>query len=485
MFYPSLEQAKQMAAGYDVIPVTMELFADRKTPIEVLRNIRSHSKHCFILESVAGSENWGRYSFLGYQPLTVITAKDGVISSGAGLKQQTTTRDPLGFLRELLAKYKSPRVEGLPPFTGGLVGYFAYDFVQYVIPGLKFSPDASSEFDDFYLMLLDRIIAFDHFRQKIVLIVHASTANLEQSYIEAVAALKEMEQIVLAASLPEEQAPECGEFKATVSESQFYTMVETAKQYIQEGDIFQTVLSNRFSAPCQGDLLHTYRMLRTINPSPYMVYLELAGLEIACASPETLVTLRAGEISSFPLAGTRPLSKGDYSSLAAELLADTKELAEHDMLVDLARNDVGKVSKFGSVKVKNYRNIKRFSHVMHIGSEITGTIRSDCDALATIAAAFPAGTLSGAPKKRACEIIAELEPGRRGPYGGAMGYIDFTGNTDLCIAIRMAVKSQDRVFVQAGAGIVADSVPETEYKEIENKAQAVIEALQAGRRHKL
>ena len=381
----------------------------------------------------------------------------------------------------MLSGYKSPRIPYLPPFTGGLVGYFSYDFAQHFIHGLKLNASDDEGFMDFSLMLIDKVIAFDHFRQKIYLIVNVLAKDIETSYISGVESLKDMERLVLQASAGAEPPSVCGKFTAAFSEEKFASMVDTVKRHIYEGDIFQAVISNRFTAPFSGDLLQTYRILRTTNPSPYMVYMRLGDLEIACASPETLVSLRDGEVTSFPLAGTCPRGKTaeEDRALEKELLNDEKELSEHDMLVDLARNDIGKVCRFGSVNVSEYREIKRFSHVSHISSRVAGHLREGLDAIDVIAAALPAGTLSGAPKKRACEIIDSVEGIKRGVYGGCMGYIDFAGNMDMCITIRMAVLKNGKVFVQSGAGIVADSVPEKEYHETQNKAGAVMDALRA------
>ena len=342
-------------------------------------------------------------------------------------------------------------------------------------------------FDDFFLMKTDKVIVFDHFRQKIVLICNidvSDPARIEDNYISAVAALKDLERIALAQPAENDILPgECGDFTAQFSREEYCAKVLCAKHYIKEGDIFQAVPSNRFSAPFTGSLLHAYRVLRTTNPSPYMVYMHLDGVEVACTSPETLVSLRGKDLHTYPLAGTRALSgqDGADSLLAKELLSDEKELAEHDMLVDLGRNDLGRVSAFGSVKVEEYRHIKRFSHVMHISSRVSGELADGKSALDALCATLPAGTLSGAPKRRAMEIIDELEGLKRGLYGGALGYIAFTGNMDVCIGIRMAVRKNGKVFVQAGGGVVADSLPEREYEETLGKARAVINALKSGR----
>ncbi|MCL2701728.1 MAG: anthranilate synthase component I family protein [Phycisphaerae bacterium] len=480
MIRPSLDEAKTLAAGCTVVPIALEIFSDQTTPIEILRNIRRQSECCYILESINGSDSWGRYSFVGYKPVMAVWGTGNVVARRVGIEETEAEEDALAVIRELIAKHKSPRIADFPPFTGGFVGYFAYDFVRKFIPGLELHAKNHAGFRDFHLMLMDKVIAFDHFKQKIYIIVNIPTENIEQSYIRGVTELKDIEKTILTpAAHGEEESLVRGEFTQAFTEERFKEMVGTVKRHIVEGDIFQAVISNRFKAHFKGSLMNTYRILRTLNPSPYMVYMNLDNMEIACSSPETLVALRDGEVSSFPLAGTCPRGKTpeEDKALCEALLMDEKELAEHDMLVDLARNDIGKVCRFGSVQVREYRQIKRFSHVSHISSHVTGTLREGRDAMDVIAAALPAGTLSGAPKKRACEIIDAVEGIKRGVYGGAIGYIDFAGNMDMCIGIRMAVLKDGNVFVQSGAGIVADSVPENEYRETQNKARAVMEAL--------
>ena len=477
---PSLEDAKQLSEGYAVIPIALEIFSDLKTPIEILKRLRSQSNSWHILESINGGDSWGRYTFLGYEPVLSIYGTSNIITIKNGLSKTTSIADAAEVLREMISKNRSPRISHLPPFTGGFVGYFAYEFVQHFISGLRLrAPDAKG-FRDFHLMMMDKVIAFDHLKQKIHLIVNIKVDDLENNYVKGVMELKDMEKMIFNSDvLSTEKPSECGEFSAAFSEGVFRDMVEKVQHHIREGDIFQAVISNRFSASFQGDLLNTYRTLRTTNPSPYMVYMKLDDMEIACSSPETLVSLRNGEVNAYPLAGTCPRGKTEEKdkALLDDLLQNEKELAEHDMLVDLARNDVGKVCEFASVEVTEYRQIKRFSHVSHIGSRVSGKLREGTEAIDVIAAAFPAGTLSGAPKKRACEIIDKTEGAKRGPYGGAIGYIDFAGNMDMCIGIRMAVLKDGEVFVQAGAGIVADSVPEYEHQEVLNKSKAMKDAL--------
>ncbi|MCL2338150.1 MAG: chorismate-binding protein [Firmicutes bacterium] len=481
MIYPDLSEAKQLAASNTTVPIALELFSDRKTPIDVLQRISKQSGQWFILESVSGGDSWGRYTFMGYKPVLSIYGTDDRVTVVNGMQKSLEQQDALAVIRDYLDRFKSPRLPYLPPFTGGFVGYFAYDFVKRFIPGLKLSAANQEGFRDFHLMLIDRVIAFDHFRQKIFVIVNIPAQDIENNYIQGVMELKDIERIIMDGdACIDEPSAVCGEFRPLFTEGEFAAMIGKVKEHIVEGDIFQAVLSNRFQAPFKGSLMNTYRLLRTTNPSPYMVHMRLDDLEIACSSPETLVALRDGTVSSFPLAGTCPrgATEEEDDALLEALLSDAKELAEHDMLVDLARNDIGRVSNFTSVKVREYRQIKRFSHVSHIASQVTGTLRAGNDALDVIAATLPAGTLSGAPKKRACEIIDRVEGVKRGVYGGAIGYIDFAGNMDMCIGIRMAVLKEGTVYVQSGAGIVADSVPEREYRETLNKSRAVMEALQ-------
>lgn len=476
---PPLETVKDIAATqqYDVLPLSCEILSDFITPIEAMRILKNVSTHCYMLESAQADDRWGRYTFLGFDPKLEITCIDGKMKAG-GLTVRTD--DPTQYLRELLSSYRSPRFDYLPSFTGGLVGYFSYDYLKYSEPSVRCGEQDEDSFKDVDLMLFDKVIAFDHVRQKIVLIVNMALSDVEVGYNKA---KLELEQLVslLKTGEKKQEAPGrlLGEVTPLFSKEQFCAMVETAKHHIREGDIFQIVLSNRLSAPFEGSLLDTYRVLRTINPSPYMFYFSGTDVEVAGASPETLVKLKDGVLHTFPLAGTRPRGKTDEEDKALEesLLHDEKELAEHNMLVDLGRNDLGKVSKFGAVQVEKLHSIERYSHVMHIGSTVRGEIRDDRDALDAIEAVLPAGTLSGAPKIRACQLIGELENNKRGIYGGAIGYIDFTGNMDTCIAIRIAYKKNGRVFVRSGAGIVADSVPETEYQECINKEKAVVSAL--------
>ena len=492
--YPSLEQIKQIASqgDYRRIPVCMEMLSDSYTPVEVMKILRKASRHCYLLESASQSEVWGRYSFLGYDPGMEITCLDDILTIREtmpdGIEQKTIKKidHPGDVLRDILDRYRTPQMEDMPSFTGGLVGYFSYDYIKYSEPKLKplmksrAKEGENQDFRDMDLMLFDKVIAFDHYRQKLLLITGVMTDDIETSYEAAQNTLREMAKLI---KTGEKEVFRPLELKTEItphfSEKQYCDMVEKAKEYIREGDIFQVVLSNPMRAEAEGSLFDTYRVLRTENPSPYMFYFSSDDIELSGASPETLAKLENGKISTFPLAGTRPRGKDDEEdkALEAELLRDEKELAEHNMLVDLGRNDIGKVSEIGSVKVEEYLSIERFSHVMHIGSTVTGKIRADKDAVDAVDAILPAGTLSGAPKFRACQIIEELENDKRGVYGGAIGYLDFTGNMDTCIAIRLVYKKNGRICIRSGAGVVADSVPENEFRECINKAKAVVTAI--------
>ncbi|MCI9642161.1 MAG: anthranilate synthase component I [Eubacterium sp.] len=478
-FLPAFAEVKEIAQSgkYKVLPVSCEILSDICTPIEAMRILKNVSTHCYMLESAQQDEKWGRYTFMGFEPKMEITCINGEMCAG-GIKMNT--ENPSDFLRQILAGYKSPKFEYLPSFTGGLVGYFSYDYLAYSEPAVKIDVEDNEAFKDVDLMLFDKVIAFDNFKQKIILIVNIYLEDAEIQYNKAVMKLKQLADLLKnGKKQKEENSRLLGEVLPLFDKDKYCEMVEKAKHYIKEGDIFQIVLSNRLSAPFEGSLLNTYRMLRTINPSPYMFYFSGTDVEVAGASPETLVKLENGILHTFPLAGTRPRGKTDKEDkkLEAELLKDEKELSEHNMLVDLGRNDLGKISKFGSVQVEKLHSIEKYSHVMHIGSTVRGEIREEYDAINAIEAVLPAGTLSGAPKIRACQLIAELEDNKRGIYGGAIGYIDFSGNMDTCIAIRIAYKKNGRVFVRSGAGIVADSDPEKEYKECINKAKAVVHAL--------
>lgn len=476
---PSVEEVRELAktGKYDVVPVSCEILSDFTTPIETIRILKNASTHAYMLESAQADEKWGRYTFLGFDPKLEITCINGEITYGDKTEK---TDDPSKIIREIMSHFRSPRLPYLPSFTGGLVGYFSYDYLGYAEPTAKRDVIDTENFKDVDLMLFDKVIAFDHVRQKLIFITNMSLKDIDEGYKEATEELEALADLVRNGVKAEENDGKLlSEVTPLFSKEEYCAMVEKAKRHIHEGDIFQIVLSNRLSASFEGSLLNTYRILRTINPSPYMFYFAGTDVEVAGASPETLVKLEDGVLHTFPLAGTRPRGKTEEEDrrLEAELLADEKELAEHNMLVDLGRNDLGKISKFGTVEVEKLRSIERYSHVMHIGSTVRGDIAEGYDALDAIEAVLPAGTLSGAPKIRACQLIGDLENNKRGIYGGAIGYIDFTGNMDTCIAIRIAYKKNGKVFVRSGAGIVADSVPEKEYEECLNKAKAVLNSL--------
>lgn len=486
MIRPSYEEVKayREKGDYRRVPVSTELLSDFITPIQALRKLKNVSNHVYLLESAEAKESWGRFTFLGYDPTEEIQCRNGQLTIG---DVTVETRDPGKYIRQLLSRYKAPRLDYLPPFAGGLVGYFSYDYLKYAEPSLRLDAVDTENFQDVDLMLFDKVIAFDHLRQKLIVIVNVDLAQGEASYHKAERDIREITDLL---KNGKEKIEETGHLTSEVTpyfnREEYCQMVEKAKDHIREGDIFQIVLSNRLEADYKGSLLNTYRVLRTLNPSPYMFYFSGTDVEVAGASPETLVKLEDGVLHTFPLAGTRPRGKTDEEDLAleADLLQDEKELAEHNMLVDLGRNDIGRISKFGSVKVEKYHEILRFSHVMHIGSTVRGEIRPDRDALDAIDSLLPAGTLSGAPKLKACQLINDLENNKRGIYGGAIGYIDFTGNLDTCIAIRIAYKKNGKVFIRSGAGIVADSVPDKEYQECLNKARAVVSALEEAEEEK-
>ncbi len=490
MFSPSLDEVKEIAKNkeYKRIPISYELFSDMATPIEILRILKGISNHTYMLESVEDSQKWGRYTFLGFNPLLEVTCQNGIVNVKGdknfnGLNEDEITIEtgnPGEILKDLIKQNKSPKLENLPSFTGGFVGYFAYDYIKYAEPSLNLDAENQDQFKDMDLMLFDKVIAFDNFKQKIILIVNIKTDDLKRNYDEACNQLIEIANLIKNGEKADiEPLNLKSDFKPVFSREKYCDMVKKAKNYIYEGDIFQVVLSNRIEADISGSLFDTYRVLRTTNPSPYMFYFSSNDIEIAGASPETLVKLDNDMLYTFPLAGTRPRGKTEKEDLQLEkdLLSDEKELAEHNMLVDLGRNDIGRISEIGSVEVEKYLSIERFSHVMHIGSTVTGKLRDDLDSLSAIDSILPAGTLSGAPKIRACEIINELENNKRGIYGGAIGYVDLSGNIDTCISIRIAFSRNNKVFIRSGAGIVADSIPDKEFEECLNKAAAVIDAL--------
>lgn len=498
---PTLEEVRALTetGEYGSVPISCEILSDTVTPLIALQRLQFVSDHCFLFESVEDHGRWGRYSFLGYDPRLTISCRNGRTQVEAGGTAFSYDEPPEQHIRRILAENRAPRLDYLPPFAGGLVGYFAYDYFKYAEPSLNLDAHDDEGFADMDLMLFDKVVAFDSFRQKLVLIVNMplgggmagmsaadgsaerTSRGIDAAYHKAVAALRAMRDLVLEGERkPDVPGRITSEVRTLFDEDGYCAMVRRAQEYIRAGDIFQVVLSNRLDADFEGTLLDTYRLLRTINPSPYLIYMASSDLEVAASSPETLVRVEDGRVFTFPLAGTRPRGKTpeEDTALEADLRADEKERAEHDMLVDLGRNDVGKVCEFGSVKVEKHAEVERFSHVMHLGSTISGELRDDLDALDAVGSILPAGTLSGAPKIRACQIINDLEDNKRGIYGGTIGYIDLAGNLDMCIGIRLAYHRGGRVFVRSGAGIVADSVPENEFRECVNKARAVVCALE-------
>jgi anthranilate synthase component 1 len=511
---------------YRRVPIMRELYADSFTTIEVMRALRQASNHVFLLESAESDQRWGRYSFLGFDPSMEITCLDGelTVRTGVGTGERhvrtSHVEHPGAFLREVLAENRSPQLEGFPPFCGGLVGYFAYDYLKYAEPTLRRPGLGHEDFLDMDLMLFDKLVVFDSYRQRVVLIagVHAPEGErradekgadeksagvhgagdtladapadcqttpadpdpIATSYAKAARTLDAMERLIRSGARRRFEPLQLDhELVPRFSRERFCEMVRTAQHHIHEGDIFQVVLSNPLTAPARGSLFDAYRVLRSANPSPYMFYFTSDDVEIAGASPETLAKLVDGRLYTYPLAGTRPrgATREEDDALEAELKADQKGLAEHNMLVDLGRNDLGRIARVGTVEVERYLEVLRFSHVMHIGSTVTALIDDKFDAVDAVDSILPAGTLSGAPKLRACQIIQDLEGAKRGIYGGAIGYLDFSGNLDTCIGIRLAYKKNGEVCVQSGAGIVMDSVPEREFDECQNKARAVVSAL--------
>ncbi|MCC6208026.1 MAG: anthranilate synthase component I [Gammaproteobacteria bacterium] len=471
------------AQGYNRIPVMREVLADLDTPLSTYLKL-ADQPYTYLFESVHGGEKWGRYSIIGLPCRTVVRVSGHIVTvetDGREVRREETT-DPLAWIEAFRAGYRVPEIDGLPRFTGGLVGYFGYDTVRYIEPRLSRCPgrDALGT-PDILLMLSDGVVVFDNLSGKLHIILYAdpvaplADAERELDRLEA-----QLRQAVARTSTP--AAPfRVGEedFVSEFTRADFEAAVERAKRYIVDGDLMQVVLSQRLSVPYTAEPLDLYRGLRVLNPSPYMFYLNLKDFHVVGSSPEILVRVEDGEVTVRPIAGTRPRGAGEAQdrALEQELLADPKERAEHLMLIDLGRNDVGRVAQTGSVRVTERMVIERYSHVMHIVSNVTGALRPGQSALDVLRATFPAGTVSGAPKVRAMEIIDELEPLKRGVYAGAVGYIGWSGNMDTAIAIRTAVIKDGRLHIQAGAGIVADSVPAREWEETMNKGRAMFRAV--------
>lgn len=484
MAYPDYSTFLDLSRQGNLIPVYREIMADMDTPVTAFKKL-DDGRFSFLLESIEGGEKWARYSFLGSSPSLIVRSKGNtveIIENGA--MTSVTADDPLGCLRDILARYSPVEVEGLPRFFGGAVGYLGYDMVRH-FERLPTEKPALIDAYDSYFLITDTIVIFDNVSQKIKVVSNAHLdggKSPEQAYLEAT---KNIDAIIrrLRQPLPDgttRPSPRRVDFRSNVSREDFEAAVEKCKEYVRSGDIIQVVLSQRFSGELSADPFDIYRVLRTLNPSPYMFFLRLDDTVIAGASPEVMVRKEGARVELRPIAGTRPrgMSAEQDAALADELLADPKERAEHVMLVDLGRNDLGRVCGHGTVKVSELMVIERYSHVMHIVSNVQGTLREGQDAFDLVRATFPAGTLSGAPKVRAMQIIDELEPLRREVYGGAAGYFSFSGNMDLAIAIRTLVIRDGRVHLQAGAGIVADSDPATEWLETVNKSMAVVKAVE-------
>ncbi len=503
---PSRKEFLALAKEHTLVPVYRTLTADLETPVSAFLRAAWAERECFLLESVENGEQVGRYTFIGVNPYKRVVARGRQIAITEGKRTTHLEGDIFEVLREALGGHKPARLPGLPPFTAGAVGFFAYDAVRQIE---RLPSKAKDELGvpDACLLFFDEVLAFDHVRKQIWMVVTADVTltKPDAAYVDAVRRLAKLEKR-LAQPLPKLPAVKGkGKLKVThrTRKNQFLAAVEKTKEYIAAGDVFQTVLSQRFDVVPGIDSFQAYRALRTVNPSPYMYFLRFTpeetlgaapkssakakkqptAIELAGSSPELLVRVHDGKVEYRPIAGTRPrgTSEAEDVALEDEMMHDEKERAEHVMLVDLGRNDVGRVSEFGSVKVDRLMFVERYSHVMHIVSSIEGKLRPELTAVDALRACFPAGTLSGAPKVRAMEIIEELEPARRGTYGGAVLYADFSGNLDSCIAIRSLLAKDGMGYVQAGAGIVADSVPEKEHQEAINKAQAVIRAIEQAR----
>ena len=478
----TLEEFKELAQRGTFVPVCKEIVADLLTPVSAFLKIAEHSDYAFLLESVEGGEHVGRYSFLGKDPFLILRSRAGkTIIDRAGETSQSD-RPFVATLRELMASFHSPFVPGLPRFTGGAVGYLGYDAAAWFEPVTLQA--ASEEQDEGGFMLFDTVLAFDHVRHRILIIANARITgddDLESLYQFACAKIEFVER-ELDRPLSKPHCPDKTPIEVTsnVSKDQFEQMVRTAKEYIAAGDIYQVVLSQRFETKVSADPFTVYRALRHVNPSPYMYFIRVGDRSIVGSSPEMLVRVEGRRVETHPIAGTRPRGKTEEEDLrlAEELKRNEKERAEHVMLVDLGRNDIGRVSEYGTVKVPTYMTVERYSHVMHLVSIVEGKLADEYDRLDALVACFPAGTVSGAPKVRAMEIIAELENRRRGVYAGAVGYLDFAGNLDFCITIRTVLIEHGQAYVQAGAGIVTDSNPAAEYEETRDKARAVIKALE-------
>lgn len=476
MIRPDKSEFKRLCTGENRVPIYAEMLADLQTPVSVYWKLANHSKNSFLLESVTGGERLSRYSFIGADAKVTIKTKGRTVFVNNKAQEMNAHETPLDVIRKHIGAQPYTRIEGLPRFTGGAVGTLSYDLVRF-FEKIPTDTDDDLECPDVSMLLCDRMIAFDHAKNRILVIAHASN---EQEYDEAchtiLETIEHLKRPLPSLPTAEKSNPN---FQSNMSRDAFESAVRKAIQYIEEGDVVQVVISQRFSTEANAHPLMIYRALRSLNPSPYMYLLRFGDMDIIGASPEVLVTYEEGRVRVRPIAGTRHRGKTEEEDqkIEQELINDEKERAEHLMLVDLGRNDVGRIAKPGTVKMNEFMVVERYSHVMHIVSDVTGIVRDDLDSFDVFKACFPAGTVSGAPKVRAMEIIEELEPTRRGTYAGAVGYFGFNGDMDMAIAIRTILLKNGRAHIQAGAGIVFDSIPENEWQECHNKAKAVIDAV--------
>jgi anthranilate synthase component I len=480
----SFETFKELARRGTFVPVCKEIVADLLTPVSAFLKIAEHSDYAFLLESVEGGEHVGRYSFLGKDPFLILRARDGKTTIDRGGVTTVSEQPLIDTLRRLMADFRSPYVPELPRFTGGAVGYLGYGAASWfepVLGDLGTGPDGA---DPACFMLFDTVLAFDHVQHRILIIANAritADEDLDSLYQFACAKIQFVER-ELERSLSHKRAAAAAgvQVRSNCTREEYEEQVRAAKEHISAGDIYQVVLSQRFEADVTADPFMVYRALRHVNPSPYMYFIRVGDISIVGSSPEMLVRVEGSGVETHPIAGTRPRGRNDEEDMrfAEELKRNEKERAEHVMLVDLGRNDIGRVCEYGSVRVPQFMGLERFSHVMHLTSIVEGKLADDRDRLDALVSCFPAGTVSGAPKVRAMQIIKELEPSGRGIYAGAVGYLDFAGNLDFCIAIRTVIMARGKAYVQAGAGIVIDSNPAAEYEETRDKARAVLRALE-------